>query len=397
MACLTDIRRQIIAGSPHLATAASGNTADSATICHVKTAAPADVKRLVVNFAPFQSGSGTPSPSNVRTISGYNSIDVTRCGVNLLQSYAAVSGSGKGVTYNVTRNASGEVSAISMSGTGTGTNIFRNMNYTVNTNHLLDGKIATNAFSNQANIIPVCNPSLIRTVDGYAMNNMARVGILIFEIDKKSYPDGWFRIQGFPYDSTGVAYNTTVYPFISLYQDRNSAFEPYTGQTITVSLPDTFYGGQLDILTGVLTVDCAVRTITGNDIGGSFYQRGDGNVRFTLSSKQPTADYGDGKATAICASNMSVHPNGTSHSTSLVPSIGIGAGNATPYMVLPASYGVTDLTSAAAWLNNNNFQFAYKMKYPETYQLTPQTIKTLRGINNIWSDQGTVEIKYWTH
>lgn len=34
---------------------------------------------------------------------------------------------------------------------------------------------------------------------------------------------------------------------------------------------------------------------------------------------------------------------------------------------------------------------------PLAYQLTPQTIHTLRGVNNIWSDAGDVTVTYWTH
>jgi hypothetical protein len=43
-------------------------------------------------------------------------------------------------------------------------------------------------------------------------------------------------------------------------------------------------------------------------------------------------------------------------------------------------------------------QFAYKLTTPTTYQLDPEVIKTLRGINNIWSDaNGNIEVKFWKH
>ena len=35
---------------------------------------------------------------------------------------------------------------------------------------------------------------------------------------------------------------------------------------------------------------------------------------------------------------------------------------------------------------------------PQVYPLTPQTLKTLKGINNIFSDaNGNVDVTYWTH
>lgn len=43
-------------------------------------------------------------------------------------------------------------------------------------------------------------------------------------------------------------------------------------------------------------------------------------------------------------------------------------------------------------------KLVYKLTTPVEYQLTPQQIKTLKGTNNIWSNaNGVVDIKYWTH
>ena len=41
------------------------------------------LKSAVCNINATQSGTGTPSPSNPRAISGFSSLDITRCGVNL--------------------------------------------------------------------------------------------------------------------------------------------------------------------------------------------------------------------------------------------------------------------------------------------------------------------------
>ena len=37
----------------------------------------------VITFEPIQAGSGTPSPSNIRAISGYDKVDVLSCGINI--------------------------------------------------------------------------------------------------------------------------------------------------------------------------------------------------------------------------------------------------------------------------------------------------------------------------
>ena len=41
------------------------------------------LKSLVASFLPVQSGSGDPSPTNVRSISGWSGVNVWHTGVNL--------------------------------------------------------------------------------------------------------------------------------------------------------------------------------------------------------------------------------------------------------------------------------------------------------------------------
>lgn len=59
-------RRRIIEAQPHLVTASGGSVL-------VNIAEP-KIERLTVTFSPIQTGSGTPSPSNVRPIMGYATI-----------------------------------------------------------------------------------------------------------------------------------------------------------------------------------------------------------------------------------------------------------------------------------------------------------------------------------
>ena len=44
----------------------------------------------IITFEPIQAGSGTPSPSNIRAISGYDKVEVGSCGKNLVNIYANV-------------------------------------------------------------------------------------------------------------------------------------------------------------------------------------------------------------------------------------------------------------------------------------------------------------------
>lgn len=47
---------------------------------------------------------------------------------------------------------------------------------------------------------------------------------------------------------------------------------------------------------------------------------------------------------------------------------------------------------------NTEFQAVLPLSEPLTYQLTPETIRTVKGMNNIWGDtNGNTEVTYWTH
>ena len=56
-------------------------------------------------------------------------------------------------------------------------------------------------------------------------------------------------------------------------------------------------------------------------------------------------------------------------------------------------------TTVSDFLNGvGNENIVYKLLTPIEYSITPQTLKTLRGINNIWStSNGHISIKYWKH
>ena len=70
----------IIANQPHIETA-------SGDIVSFSTDVSAPLKECKIHFSPVQEGSGDPSPSNVRPISGWTGCEVTRTGKNLLGAF----------------------------------------------------------------------------------------------------------------------------------------------------------------------------------------------------------------------------------------------------------------------------------------------------------------------
>ena len=72
-----DLRRRMMADAPQLYTA-------TGAVASFSTNMVAPLKSCVVEFAPVQEGSGDPSPTNVRPITGWTGCDVQQTGKNLL-------------------------------------------------------------------------------------------------------------------------------------------------------------------------------------------------------------------------------------------------------------------------------------------------------------------------
>lgn len=175
---------------------------------------------LVIEILPQQSGSGDPSPDNVRPISGHDSVKVTRTGVNLLD------------------KANGSVSDsnwwIGASGKATGADgsfVLPSGTYTFSTSVTVNGLYAID--ENNTNI-------------SVAYNN-TKVSITLSETK---------AIKLMLYKS---AFGSSDWTDVNIQLELGStatAYAPYTGTTYSIDWTDeagTVYGGSLDVTTGVLT------------------------------------------------------------------------------------------------------------------------------------------------
>lgn len=155
-----------------------------------------------------------------------------------------------------------------------------------------------------------------------------------------------------------------------------------------ISLPETVYGGTLDMQTGVLTVDKKLRTLTGNEAYGAYtYTNGfytglfDGisiaynynTTKFICSHFRRTAffdeNYFGGCEDAFC------QEAGGTHKIAFRKS-GIEKG---------------DVSAFREWVKSQYdsgtpVQVCYILKDPITLQLTPQRITALSGVNTICTD-----------
>lgn len=346
------------------------------------------VSSLIADINPVQTGSGDPSPSNVRPITGWTGMNITRTGKNLFDVNARLTGqtnaSGTPLSSPAYTLSNGVVS-ISSSLVTYGRRMFSSMwlipaTYTISFVPTLSG---TNEAVGRS----------VRLMDDPKSDIVAANSIAVVNGQRTSFSftvtvEGNYAISLQP---ANAASGTLQMTDIQLERSASASdYEPYNGTTYPISWEDeagTVYGGTLDVTTGLLTVTQAIDTFDGTNktvtsvamssVSGYYY------ALLTLSNPRLTTT-GTSNYLALGAT-----PTQISHFSM----IGNNITSPQVSVVLPDQ----TLTTAAAYntyLQSNPLQIMYPLNTPVTYQLTPQAVLTILGQNNIWADTGDVEVAY---
>lgn len=192
----------------------------------VSDSAHTNAEGLTVELEPIQSGSGTPSPENVRPISGYDSTSIVRSGKNKCESYVATALTKQYVIalYIETDLQASTTYAISFDDIA-GNRFYANEN-------VFTEDIAITTVNGRNSIV-------VTTKDNLAKN------YLTHENGK-----GWIILKNQSAQS--------ITPDISKVQielgSTATTYEPYTADTYTLQFGDTVYGAEVDFVNGVATV-----------------------------------------------------------------------------------------------------------------------------------------------
>ena len=162
------------------------------------------------------------------------------------------------------------------------------------------------------------------------------------------------------------------------------------------SLGRTVYGGYVDLSTGILVATYKMfklasdTYIYGNASGNFMSINNVGMLRFTIRPENM----------GFCDKIELLE--GSRPGTRFLTMFGTYEGgsfydNIYIYDIDKYDSSVTNLDTARAALRAIDPTWVFRLSTPMTYQLSPQIIRTLRGVNNIWSDAGDITIKYWTH
>lgn len=234
------------------------------------------VKNLKVNIIPNQSGTGDPSPTNIRPISGWTGAEIQRTGKNFLK-VKYPGRTNNGITYALNEDGS-----ISVSGTATGGSYFA-QNYGFVTQYmtlLLPGTYTLHSDASSENLriygtLYDTSGSAIKNI-GYDTGNGSTFTIADLT---------WFSFQINVLN--GAVINTVVKPMLELGSTA-SAYESYQGETYEITFPSeagTVYGGTLDVTGGLLTVtDGYIESYNGESIPKTWISDRDVYTAGTLPS-----------------------------------------------------------------------------------------------------------------
>lgn len=328
----------------------------------------APVERLVLNIEPHQTGSGTPSPSNIRPISGYDAVNVVRCGHNLLENTAS-SLTQNGLTFTV--NSDGSVLVTGTASATTLFNINADLSLDSNKSYTLSG--CPSGGSSSTYMLRVYNTSGTQVCtdvgNGYTFQSSVAKYVRITIVSGYACPSG------------GLLYH----PMLRLATDTDSTYEPFKGLTtypISLSAAGTVYGGTLNVTTGELVVDTAYRSLSAVAMNGTALS---GSVRRFYSSPL-IEQIGVVACDSLIASDSYVY--------SQVGYISFSTDNR--LVVTPSwAQSLTTVADYNTALASNPVNLVFKLATPITYQLTPTEVTTLLGDNNIWMDaDGELEMTY---
>ena len=161
-----------------------------------------------------------------------------------------------------------------------------------------------------------------------------------------------------------------------------TSYEPYSGTTIPISWQSeagTVYGGTLDVTSGVLTVDRAMKIMNGSET----WRTGVTNKYYT--------DISITIAEASAISNIGVLVTPASLSSLTKDGEFVVQGKNDPRIIF---YSSLSLDGWQTYLGSNNAQLLFKLATPLVVQLDSVTVTTLLGQNNVWSDTGSSTVEY---
>ena len=323
------------------------------------------VKDLTVAIEPVQSGSGDPSPSNVRPISGWTGANVAVCGVNVWdEEWELGTITSEGYNENDSRiiRSKGYIPCVP------------NASY-VST---FGGDGVVYFYGSDKSFVPYTGTGAYN--NGYS-------GSAPFTVPVGAY---YMRFRLTP------GYGTTYNHDISInYPATDTDYHAHNGSSVSVDWTTeagTVYGGTLDVTTGVLTVDRAYLTNAQLLESSGWTEAGKGIYVASASYELPNNSSSSFVNPKLLATALPTKSQDELYSTTGV--LGISQWWGKRFALSFADSTIASVTAFKAKLAENGTDVVYPLATPQTYQLTPHEVSTILGQNNIFADCGSVNVQY---
>lgn len=374
----------------------SGRSPDSYALALVTTDGPesilsvypdaGSVMQPVSNITAVQSGQGTPSPSNVRPLTGWSSINLWRGGKNLIDLSGVESKTIDGVTFAV-----GDDGTVTVSGEYTGNtyvtldlkNLYLPSDVELSVSGCPTGGSTSTYYITliaYGNDVPV---TYVNDIGSGKTANLTNVRLIQPKI----------VIQ----NGTDLTTPLVFRPIVT-HINNATAFEPYNNaaQTVTVSLGQTVYGGSFDWSTGTLSVTSFYRALNGEEQWFSL-----NDDRYPGAMYIPFSGIRFIKAAITCShavNNQSSAPGGLytfdgDYRVFFNPTGGQWGD------ILSGWTDETLVDMWKAWLKSQHdagtpVQVMATMQTPTNVQLSAQTIRSIHGENVMYSNTGATRATY---
>ena len=310
-----------------------------------------------VSWEPTQEGSGDPSPDNVCPIKGKDSVTVTRCGETLWSLDKITL-----QTYNSNITTKIDMDAVNL--------LPRNVKL------YFSGK---------------CSNGTLREIRFYDGTG-AEIGILranggLSTVLKAGNIATVRLYAGLDENSERTCTNLQI----TLGTTVPTTYTPYTGQTATLTMPRTIYGGTVDAVTGEGQETWKLLTLDGTESWGSAILPGNKGARWYLHQSQAPAD---GRDTVTARSS---HYNGATGKQTYNGVVGVSAYDSSVqiYDSDRAAISLADWKAylAAQYAAGTPVQIAYKLATPTPFTATgAQSMPALSGVNTVLTDADSATV-----
>lgn len=299
-------------------------------------------------WEPMQEGTGTPSPENIRPIKGLGSVTVTRCGENLLNFPQITTWTQITKTYE--------------------------FKFKAGTYYLYCGNVVHGGSSAPA----IAFSDATSKVASISLEQGMKKEIQL----KKDCQFVILYTNGYDYYGSAGVTATVEDLMLVASNEIPSVYTPYIGQTNTLTLPETVYGGEVDAVTG------------------------EGQETWQILNNPSSYDYYEGApeggwsqsedAVAWYLDNPTLFPYKTKVLSNIFNSVSDVVHTTKPYLIgsashfiafrLPRSVAATG-NDVKNWLASNDVEIAFEPIDKTPFTATgAQPIPALAGANTVLTD-----------